>query len=267
MNVLIVEDNAEDFLRIKKILCGEEEQNLPETERSYQLIRATNKEEAEKLLHQQPNFFGLGILDIRLDEGDPNNQDGLLVARRILKSRKLSFPVLIITNHYDVEEYALEAEKMGINLRYFLNKDSLRRNPIVFLKRIDDALDNFGIREMSAIEYVAFKDRKVGIRGDRNEEYRFFGRNEILYLTTLEQTKTLIKMTNGTSFESSYNLGHFAPKIRSNFYNFLRIDQSYLINIELIKSVEGETLTFINGEFIHLSRAALKRLRREHLII
>lgn len=74
-------------------------------------------------------------------------------------------------------------------------------------------------------------------------------------------------MTNGTSFESSYNLGHFAPKIRSNFYNFLRIDQSYLINIELIKSVEGETLIFINGESIHLSRAALKRLRREHLII
>jgi len=267
MNVLIVEDNADDFLRIKKILCAEEEQDLPETEQSYHLVRATSREEAENLLLQRPNFFGLGILDIRLDEGDPNNQDGLLVARRILKSRKASFPVVMVTNHYDVEEYALEAEKMGIDLRYFLNKDSLRRNPTVFLKRVDDAVDNFGIREMSAVEYVAFKDRKVGIRGDRNNEYRFFGRDQILYLTTFEQTKTRIKMTDGTTFESSYNLGHFAPKIRSNFYNFLRIDQSYLINIELIKSIEGETLTFMNDEHIRLSRAALKRLRREHLII
>jgi len=267
MNILIVEDNAPDFLRIKNILSYEDEESLPEIEKSYVLTRVVNKEQAEKILREKVNHFALAIIDVRLDESDPGNKDGLSIARRILSSRTDSFPVIVMTNHYDDEEYTYEAESLGINLRYFISKDSFRRNPRVFVKRIDDAIDNFGIDSMTALEFIANRDRKIGIQGELGSEYKFFGRNEILYFTTLENTKTKVQMTNGTCYVRSYNLGYFVTRIGNTFHNFIRIDQSYLINTELIKSIEGETLTFITNDHIRLSQAALRRLRRSHLII
>lgn len=256
MNILIVEDNAEDFLVIRDMLNADD---------AYNISRATNKVEALEIIQKQPGDFGLAIIDIRLDEGDSNNKDGLYVARKIL-NRKNAYPVVIVTNHYDVEEFTLDASNMGVNLRYFLNKDSIRRNPLIFQERIDDAIDNFGLNKISAQDYTFRQYRKVGIKTP-NGAYQFYERNEILCLSTYENTKTKFMLANGNTHISSYNLGHFVPKIRSNFYNFIRLDQGLLINLETIKSVVGENLYFINDQQIHIGKTALARLRREHLMI
>jgi len=267
MNVLIVEDNSSDYRKLEEVLSLDEEQNLPDEEKTYCLFRATSLNEAKtKIADNSAGFFSLGIIDIKLDENDSGNRDGLKAAKTILNSGNRAFPVVMVTNLFDVEEYAVEAEKIGVELKYFLNKRMLRENPHVFLDRINDAVNNFGIRVMTAEEYVAYKDRKIGIKSNLAGEYKFYSRNEILYLTTLEGGRTLFKMTNGDEFERGRNLGYFVPKIRSNFYNFLKLDQSIVVNLELVKSVEGENLHFDNGDFIKLSKAAIKNLRRQNLL-
>jgi len=267
MNVLVVEDNANDYLKLEEVLSLDEDQNLPDEEKTYCLFRVTSLNEAKsKIAEKSAGFFSLGIIDIKLDESDSGNRDGLKVAKIILSSGSRSFPVVMVTNHFDVKEYAMEAEKMGVELKYFLSKRILRDNPFVFLSHINDAVNNFGVRVMTAEEYVAFKDRKIGIKGELSSEYKFYGKDEILYLKTLEGGRTLFKMANGDEFRRGSNLGYFVPKIRSNYYNFLRIDQSILINLELIKSVEGQTLHFNNDEHIELTQAAIGRLRQQNLL-
>jgi len=73
--------------------------------------------------------------------------------------------------------------------------------------------------------------------------------------------------TDGSEQEAGNNLGHFAKIIKSNFYNFMRIDQSYIINIEMIKTIEDKTLFFDSGKFIILTNVAKARLKREHLMV
>ncbi len=142
MNVLIVEDRASDYQKLEEILSLDEEQNLPTEEKTYCLFRATSLNEAKTKIADNPaGFFSLGIIDIKLDENDSGNREGLKVAKIILNSGNRAFPVVMVTNLFDVKEYAVEAEKIGVELKYFLNKRMLRENPHVFLDRINDAVN------------------------------------------------------------------------------------------------------------------------------
>ncbi len=265
MNVLIVEDNAEDFMAVSKFFNLEEEENLPDKNKTYSLIRATNKEEALKLIADRTIDFSIAIIDISLDEEDLNNSDGIDVARKILKG-KFPFPVIITTNHFDVKEYAVKAEKMELNLKYFVNKNSMRVNPFIFQKLIDDAIDNFGLDAIDIASYAFRQHRKIGIR-TIDGVIKFHGRNEILCLTTLNGHQTRFMFTDGSEHASGHNLGFFGKMIKSNFYNFLRIDQSTIVNIEMMETLEGNTLYFANGTSIQITNVAKCRLKREHLMV
>lgn len=265
MNVLIVEDNAEDFMAVSKFFNLEEEENLPDKDKTYNLIRATNKEEALKLLTDKNNEFSIAIVDISLDEEDLDNNDGIDVARKILKS-KSPFPVIITTNHFDVQEYAVKAESMGLNLKYFINKNNMRVNPFIFQRLIDDAIDNFGLDAIDIASYAFRQHRKIGIR-TIDGVIKFYSRNEILCLTTLNGHQTRFMFADGSEHASGHNLGFFGKMIKSNFYNFLRIGQSVIVNIEMMETLEGNTLYFANGKSININNAAKARLKREHLMV
>jgi len=265
MKILIVEDNAAHFEEIAGLLNPEEEGNLPEEEKAYQIERAKNKQEALDLLKDHEKQFDIALLDIKLNEKDLGNKDGLIIARTIMNSPN-PIPVIIITQHFDNSQYAREAEKYGIPLRYFLSKAAIGDNPYIFQKRIDDAIDNFGIGDANYGENFFKKDRKVGIRMPRGE-IKFFKNNDILYLKTHESAKTQFAFLKDEPVVLSYHLGHFVPRIRSNYPNFIRLDQSILVNIEMIDQLIGETLYFTESIFIRISRTAIARLRRENLIL
>jgi len=265
MKVLIVEDNAEHFEQIADLLNPKEEQSLPSEEKIYQIERAKNKEEAISLLKNDSHAFDIVLLDIKLDEKEVSNKDGLLVARVVMNSPN-PVPVILVTQHFDNDQYAKEAERYGIPLRYFLSKEAIGHNPYIFQKRIDDAIDNFGINDANTLPYQYKKSRSIGIRMPKGE-IKFFKRNDILYLQTYEANKTKFVFLNHKEAILSYHLGHFVPKIRSNYLNFIRIDQSMLVNIEMMDKLIGETLYFVNNHYIRISKAALARLRRENLIV
>lgn len=265
MNILIVEDNAANFEEIVGLLNPIEENDLPEEEKAYQIVRAKNKQEALGILKAEEHQFDIALLDIKLNEKDLSNKDGLIIARTIMNSPK-PIPVIFITQHFDNNQYARKAEQYGIPLRYFLSKAAIGDNSYIFQKRIDDAIDNFGMGDANYDENSFKKDRKVGIRMPRGE-IKFFKSEDILYLKTFESTKTEFVFLNKESTILSYHLGHFVPKIRSNYPNFIRLDQSILVNIEMIDQLIGETLYFTENEYVRISRTAIARLRRENLIL
>ncbi len=287
MNVFVVEDSGIDYPLIENVFCPKD---LPDKEKGYQLFWTKSKHEATRLLADKPpGFFDIGIIDIKLNEGDDGNRDGLDVAQIILGNDNIAFPLIIVTKNFKVEEYARETEQMGIDSRYFLSKSILVDNRFVFMRRIYDAIDNFKVREMTGEEYVAARDRKIGIIGIDNVR-DFYRRNEILYVTSVTKIEHVEHFTNKTTgsiivtanlkaIHSSYNIGHFKRRIRSNFRNFIGIDQSYLINLEMIKLVDGVRLVFQTNEqikpdkyekklkYIELSGTAQTRLRHEHIFI
>lgn len=265
MKILIVEDNATHYEEIAGLLNPEEERNLPDKEKAYQIERAKNKQEALELLGDTQHQFDIALLDIKLDERDKSNKDGLIIARTIMNAPE-PIPIIFITQHFDNSQYAMDAERFGIPIRYFLSKDVIGDNPYVFQKHIDEAVDNFGIGNVDYKEVHFKKNRKVGIRMPKGE-IKFFLSNEILYLKTFEATKTQFVFSNSESITLSYHLGRFVPKIRSNYPNFIRLDQSILVNIEMIDQLIGETLYFTEKEFIRISKTAIARLRRENLIL
>jgi len=265
MKVLIVDDSAEHLEQIAGLLNPGEEQNLPEEEKVYQIVRAKNKEEALSILKDSKYVFDIVLLDIKLNEKEVSNKDGLLIARVIMNSPN-PIPIIFVTQNFDNHQYAKEAERYGIPLRYFLSKQAIGHNPYIFQKRIDDAIDDFGINDSNTQQYNYKKSRSIGIRMPKGE-IKFFKRNEILYLQTYEANKTRFVFVDHEETILSYHLGHFVPKIRSNYLNFIRIDQSMLVNTEMIDKLIGETLYFKNDHHIRISKAALARLRRENLIV
>lgn len=265
MKILIVEDSATHFEEIVALLNPKEERNLPEEAKAYKITRAKNKQEALDLLNDAQYQFDVALLDIKLDERDKSNKDGLIIGRTIMNNPE-PIPVIFITQHFDNSQYAMEAERFGIPIRYFLSKAAIGDNSYVFQKHIDDAVDNFGIGDVDYKEVHFKKNRKVGIRMPKGE-IKFFVSDEILYLKTFESTKTQFVFLNGEPIILSYHLGRFVPKIRSNYPNFIRLDQSILVNIEMINQLIGETLYFTENQFIRISRTAIARLRRENLIL
>mgnify|MGYP000660049797 CR=1 FL=1 len=265
MKILIVEDNAANYEEIVGLLNTEDENNLPDEEKAYQFVRAKNKQEALDALKNTTHQFDIALLDIKLNEKDLSNKDGLIISRTITNSPN-PIPIIIITQHFDNSQYAREAERYGIPLRYFLSKAAVGDNPYIFQKHIDDAVDNFGIGDTNYQKNHFKKNRKVGIRMPRGE-IKFFNSNEILYLKTFEATKTKFVFSNNESAVLTYHLGRFVPKIRSNYPNFIRLDQSILVNIEMIDQLIGETLYFTENQFVRIGKTAIARLRRENLIL
>lgn len=96
--ILLVVDDNEDFLRsVSRALQSD-----------YEVRTARTKPEAERMLSPPPDVV---LLDVRLRDEDPSNQEGIEVLR-LLRERLPQVPVLMITAYGDIE-LAVECMKMG----------------------------------------------------------------------------------------------------------------------------------------------------------
>ena len=89
VSVLIVEDNPSWQMNYRELLEDE----------GYFVQVASTRQQAELLLKEQR--FDLAIIDIRLDESDPNNIEGIRLAERI-EALETKLPVIMTSGYGDM---------------------------------------------------------------------------------------------------------------------------------------------------------------------
>lgn len=91
----------------------------------YDVQCAEDGDEAMRLLRQNP--YHVAVVDIRLDEQDENNKEGLTLAAR-MKSYFPELAILILTGHADIPavKYALQPRDDGLSIAFdFLEKHEI----------------------------------------------------------------------------------------------------------------------------------------------
>jgi len=106
MKKILVVDDIEDYLYdIETYL-----------EDDYKVLLAKSKKESLEILEN--NEISLAILDIRLDEDDPDNQEGLELLKWV-KKNKPDTPVITMSAYKEFD-YAVDALNLGA--AYFIKK-------------------------------------------------------------------------------------------------------------------------------------------------
>ena len=119
-NVLVVDD-IQDYLD-----CLEEFLSP-----SFNVLKAFNAKEAKEIIEKEN--IDLAIIDVRLDEHDPSNREGLLLLDWIRKNHP-EVPVIMMSAYREFD-YAVDALNLGA--KYFIKKPLEKE---IVLKSIQKAL-------------------------------------------------------------------------------------------------------------------------------
>jgi len=95
--LLIVDDDTEYLKSLANVL-----------KRDFSVLTASSSKEAKALLQSRPD---LALLDIRLDDADPNNREGIEILK-FIKREMPTIPVVMMTAYGDID-IAVEAMKLG----------------------------------------------------------------------------------------------------------------------------------------------------------
>lgn len=95
--ILIVDDNIEYLKSLNDVL-----------RRDFSIITATSSKEAKEILLSRPD---LAIFDIRLDDANPDNREGIDLLR-FVNQKMPTIPVVMMTAYSDID-IAVEAMKIG----------------------------------------------------------------------------------------------------------------------------------------------------------
>ena len=102
---ILIVDDIEDYL-----------QSLQRSlERDIEVLTATSIDEAKKKITKELELL---LLDIRLDESDPSNRDGLL----LLEWSKMNFPEIPVVMMSVYREFDLAVDSLNLGASYFLRK-------------------------------------------------------------------------------------------------------------------------------------------------
>lgn len=105
MKVLIVDDIEEYLDTMEGFL-----------EDGYEVFKTKNLVDAKKVFEDET--IDIAIVDIRLNDNDPSNKDGLELLKWI-KEQKQDFPVIVMSAYQEFD-YAVEAVNLGA--KYFVKK-------------------------------------------------------------------------------------------------------------------------------------------------
>lgn len=103
---LLIVDDIEEYCDALEMMLG----------RKYEVKRAKSYDEGVKILEEEK--IDIAIIDIRLDEEDPSNRDGLKLLKWIRENSPHTIP--FVTSAYKEFDYAVEALNLGA--KYFFKK-------------------------------------------------------------------------------------------------------------------------------------------------
>ena len=259
MKILVLEDQASDFIMIRNVL----------NQYDFEVIHAPNSRQVFNILEtQEPDLL---LFDIELEREAIEDIErnghitGISVAKEVLSN--YSFPIVFLTQYYDNKKYFKDVQKLEIPAKYFLSKKNLMENEAVFIKTLEAAIEDFNKVDSITIDhYQALSNRKIGIRKGSGQNYTFYNKDEIIYIKAKDQL-VYFHFEDRSSLNMATSLKRIMDQIKPVYFNFLKLDRNYSINVEKIKAINGNTLYFDNGTQIPLSPAARLKLKKENLII
>ncbi len=131
--ILIVDDDVEYLKSLTNVL-----------KRDFSVITASSFEESRELLSFSPD---LALFDIRLDDADPNNREGIEILK-FVRQEMPTIPVVMMTAYGDID-IAIEAMKLGAADFIQKTKMDIRE----FRKAIQNVLERSRLeRKLSVLE-------------------------------------------------------------------------------------------------------------------
>ena len=261
MKILLLEDTH--------LFAREIQQSLEDM--GYEVIWKERPEDALQEM-KSDNPPDLCLFDIRLEGW---NLTGLDVVERLKRELDKQIPAIIYTSH-DVSNYAYQARAVGIPLQFLVDRNRLDR-PIFLQQLIEDAASYYGPPIVDRNEHLHYQFRKIGICENIRESriYHFFAKDELMFIESEDRyTKVHLylkargrDLKEAKSIVVTTNVGSIGKQLQNNFTNFVRITQSFWINLEQLASLEGETLYFASGEQVNIGREGRARLRQLNVMI
>lgn len=181
--------------------------------------------------NKNPNDYSLIFLDIYLDD-----MNGLEMCRLIRQANQDVIVIFVTTSpHHALESYELEADG------YILKPYSYEKFQRIMRKSLYRLGDNF---------------QKLTIISKRIPVSCYL--KDIYYIESFNHV-CMIHLKSDT-IETNISLKELAEKIHSNC--FLRVSRSYIVNMNLIQSIDVDNLILTNGERIILPIRGRQRIRQ-----
>ena len=230
MNVIICDDDKHDREKLNTLIDKYVLDNNIQ-------MSVSEYESGEALLESIKNGKCADIifLDINMD-----NMDGLTLAKKIRVMME-DVPIILVTAFIN---YALDGYK--VRASRFLVKDDLD-------KTFDECMDDILCEMQRKSKNIILSCVEGDIR---------FKVTEILMIETARH-KNLIH-TEGEMYQIYEKLDILEEMLKG--YGFLRIHQSYLVNMSHVRSINSYELTLDNGIKIPVPKARYKEVKREYTL-
>lgn len=240
-------DIRENDKMMKIAICDKEEQYLTVIERSVSEFLEKRKIHfeirrfisGEELLEEGENEYKIVFMDVGLED-----QDGIMTARRIRDFSEETVLVFVT----ECRDYALAGYKLNV-IRYIL-KDN-------------DGLEN-EIKEcmhciMKRAEYVSRYHLFSFVEGER-----YIDVSDIIYVESdLHKLVFYMKECEQREYTMYRTLNEIEDRLKP--HNFLRVHQSYLVNISCITSLTRYQVVLDNGSKLPVPKNKYKKIKEFYM--
>ncbi|MBD5548615.1 MAG: response regulator transcription factor [Lachnospiraceae bacterium] len=183
-------------------------------------------------------MFDIFFLDIEIDE-----MNGIEIAELVREEDVLT--TIIFVSQY--EDYYKEA--YNVHPFHFLSKPI---NP----QKLEKTMDAYMAMRGRGIETFTFHIRRT----------RYSVRvNEIIYFFSENRHITVVCENRKYTFYGK--LGVIQKEMEEGNSCFLRIHQSYLVNMDYVKEFHYKELILFNGQSLHISRENRKKIRELQMLL
>ena len=225
MNVIIIDDDHEDLLRVQQCL----HQILGEMEITYTVLTA----DSFVSLSPQPHTFY--ILDI-----DMPGHDGFKIAKKINEWQPSS-AIVFCTNHIH-----LIHDAMRPNTLYFVNKSNLKEQMTMAVKKY---IANRGLAEDF---HFQFMKRSFSVPWSDIICFTTSGNNLEITVTNTPKPYPVHKSMKSIRNDALKN-------------HFISCSASYMINLYHIKTIKFPYVYLSEGKKIKVGRSAIKHVEKARL--
>lgn len=264
--VLILDDDWKELLVF--------EQAFQESE-DFELTTAVSSDEVFSLLKQGVEF-DIALFDIMLEHNSDlaKEIDGIEVARMVLEEHR--FPILLISKNAYEQDYVNRVKELDLQFPCLISKDLFQNND-TFLEHVNQAYSNFHSTIMppqETIDRLAKSTRKLGIRDKGGNVIRFYTTDQILYCEAEGSYTHIIFDDENLHYMISTHKKNVLRQLHANYINFVEVGKSFIVNLEKIDFIEGQTVYFRTQNLnrkeqvhINISKGGLMSLYKEHIIL
>lgn len=183
-------------------------------------------------------MFDVIFLDVEMDK-----MNGLETAAKIREKDFVT--TLIFVSQY--ESYYKEA--YNVHPFHFLSKP-------INSKKLEETMDSFMVMKRQAIETFTFNINKARYSLQLNDIIYFYSESRHVTAVCKEQKYTFYRKLNDVQKE-----------LEKKDNRFLRIHQSYLVNMKYVKEFHYREVVLFNGQSLYISKENRRKMREIHMML